>query len=173
MPALHYTSSTSSQPRINRPRHPPPRSSLPQKRIELVDSYARVIAMIEIEVEMDSDLPAAEVLGGCRAVQRREMQGMGVEGGVPPPASLLPAVGSVGASGLPRLLGLRCSTCTVGPVAWPPTAAACPPAACPPRAGAGIEEQIARLSEIESLQEEWQIQVCVGGVCLCVGGGSG
>ena len=35
----------------------------PQKRIELVDSYARVIAMIEIEVEMDSELPAAEVLG--------------------------------------------------------------------------------------------------------------
>ena len=28
-----------------------------------------------------------------------------------------------------------------------------------PRAAAGIEEQIARLSEIESLQEEWQIQV--------------
>jgi hypothetical protein len=28
-----------------------------------VDSYARVIAMIEIEVEMDADLPAAEVLG--------------------------------------------------------------------------------------------------------------
>jgi hypothetical protein len=28
-----------------------------------VDSYARVIAMIEIEVEMDSELPAAEVLG--------------------------------------------------------------------------------------------------------------
>jgi hypothetical protein len=55
-----------------------------QKRIELVDAYARVIAMIEIEVEMDTDLPAAEVLG--------------------------------------------------------------------------IEQQIARLSEIESLQEEWQIQ---------------
>lgn len=35
----------------------------PQKRIELVDAYARVIAMIEIEVEMDTDLPAAEVLG--------------------------------------------------------------------------------------------------------------
>ncbi|PSC68405.1 SET domain-containing [Micractinium conductrix] len=34
-----------------------------QKRIELVDAYARVIAMIEIEVEMDADLPAAEVLG--------------------------------------------------------------------------------------------------------------
>ena len=34
-----------------------------QKRIELVDSYSRVKAMIEIEVEMDSDLPAAEVLG--------------------------------------------------------------------------------------------------------------
>lgn len=28
-----------------------------------MDSYARVIAMIEIEVEMDADLPAAEVLG--------------------------------------------------------------------------------------------------------------
>ncbi|KAL4420877.1 hypothetical protein ABPG77_002836 [Micractinium sp. CCAP 211/92] len=55
-----------------------------QRRIELVDQYARVIAMIEIEVEMDADLPAAEVLG--------------------------------------------------------------------------IEEQILRLSEIESLQEEWQIQ---------------
>ncbi|KAI3436374.1 hypothetical protein D9Q98_002427 [Chlorella vulgaris] len=55
-----------------------------QKRIELVDSYARVIAMIEIEVEMEADLPAAEVLG--------------------------------------------------------------------------IEQQIQRLSEIESLQEEWQIQ---------------
>lgn len=42
--------------------HCPPTAPL-QKRIELVDAYARVIAMIEIEVEMDTDLPAAEVLG--------------------------------------------------------------------------------------------------------------
>lgn len=42
----------------------PPLPPSPQKRIELVDSYARVIAMIEIEVEMEADLPAAEVLGG-------------------------------------------------------------------------------------------------------------
>jgi hypothetical protein len=47
------------------------------------------------------------------------------------------------------------------PLAWPTAAACCLP---PPCAAAGIEEQIARLSEIESLQEEWQIQVggCAG-----------
>ncbi|GAB4823249.1 hypothetical protein N2152v2_010295 [Parachlorella kessleri] len=55
-----------------------------QKRVEMVDAYARVIAMIEIEVEMETQVPEAEVLG--------------------------------------------------------------------------IEEQIARLTEIEGLQEEWQVQ---------------
>jgi hypothetical protein len=34
-----------------------------QKRIELVDAYARVVNMIEIEVEMDTEVPVAEVLG--------------------------------------------------------------------------------------------------------------
>ena len=31
--------------------------------MELVDAYARVIAMIEIEVEMETQVPEAEVLG--------------------------------------------------------------------------------------------------------------
>jgi hypothetical protein len=46
------------------------------------------------------------------------------------------------------------------PLAWP-NAPRLLPACClaPPCATAGIEEQIARLSEIESLKEEWQIQV--------------
>lgn len=38
-----------------------------QKRVELVDAYARVINMIEIEVEMETQVPAAEVLGGSWA----------------------------------------------------------------------------------------------------------
>lgn len=100
----------------------PPHHGLPtplQKRIELVDSYARVIAMIEIEVEMDADLPAAEVLGESRG---------GKQGGRMQLAS----------GGLPRLHLLT------HPSLPPPST--------------GIEEQIARLSEIESLQEEWQIQ---------------
>jgi hypothetical protein len=33
------------------------------KRVEMVDAYARVISMIEIEVEMETEVPAAEVQG--------------------------------------------------------------------------------------------------------------
>lgn len=117
-----------------------------QRRIELVDSYARVIAMIEIEVEMDADLPAAEVLGECAPCPRlvlptRHRPGatdaamVCVLTGRPHPSCRQKAQRCVS----PLLVLHMCCCRTVPP--------------------AGIEEQILRLSEIESLQEEWQIQV--------------
>lgn len=33
------------------------------KRLELIEGYSRVVNMIEIEVEMDTELPQAELLG--------------------------------------------------------------------------------------------------------------
>lgn len=33
------------------------------KRLELIERYSRVVNMIEIEVEIDSELPAAELMG--------------------------------------------------------------------------------------------------------------
>lgn len=117
-----------------------------QRRIELVDSYARVIAMIEIEVEMDADLPAAEVLGECaprpRLVLRTRHRPGATDAamvcvltGRPHPSCRQKAQRRVS----PLLVLHMCCCRTVPP--------------------AGIEEQILRLSEIESLQEEWQIQV--------------
>lgn len=43
-----------------------------KKRIQLADAYARVISMIEIEVEMETEVPAAEVLGIAEQIQRLE-----------------------------------------------------------------------------------------------------
>lgn len=99
----------------------------------------QVIAMIEIEVEMDSDLPAAEVLGAwCGWL----------------------------ADGSAALHGDALST----PLGHALLDTLLPPP--PPPHPAGIEEQIQRLSEIESLQEEWQLQVGgAGGACRGAGGG--
>lgn len=116
-----------------------------QKRIELVDAYARVIAMIEIEVEMDTDLPAAEVLGACDGLVA---WGSGWPEGVQGCRLHEPMqVPEARVHSTQACLPLCCCPSTHTPTH--------PPCACT----AGIEQQIARLSEIESLQEEWQIQV--------------
>lgn len=48
-----------------------------QKVVELVDAYARVLSMIEIEVEMESEVPAAEVLGIEQQIARlSEIEGL-------------------------------------------------------------------------------------------------
>lgn len=170
-------------PQISTPStHPPPQphpsrpSPAPQRRIELVDSYARVIAMIEIEVEMDADLPAAEVLGECaccaclRCVAAGAIECAGCmrgPDGAGGGASFLFAGGACaplpqGAGRQFRAGGPRCGRCLTLPGAA--LCAASPPSPHPtpthsPNLLAGIEEQILRLTEIESLQEEWQIQV--------------
>eukprot|EP00887_Chlorella_sp_A99_P006770 scaffold3.g6770.t1 len=50
---------------------------LERKVVELVDAYARVLSMIEIEVEMESEVPAAEVLGIEQQIARlSEIEGL-------------------------------------------------------------------------------------------------
>ncbi len=47
------------------------------QRLELLDGYGRVMNMIEIEVEMDSELPQAEVEGiELQIVQLAELEGL-------------------------------------------------------------------------------------------------
>ncbi|XP_050227316.1 uncharacterized protein LOC126676973 isoform X2 [Mercurialis annua] len=48
-------------------------------RIELIDSYARISSMIEIEVEMDSDVLAAEAVGNVEAIAEQIQQIMELE----------------------------------------------------------------------------------------------
>ncbi|KAK8520924.1 hypothetical protein V6N13_077057 [Hibiscus sabdariffa] len=48
-------------------------------RIELIDSYARISSMIEIEVEMDSDVLAAEAAGNAETIAEQIQQIMELE----------------------------------------------------------------------------------------------
>ncbi|KAJ6946067.1 hypothetical protein NC651_000979 [Populus alba x Populus x berolinensis] len=48
-------------------------------RIELIDSYARISSMIEIEVEMDSDVLAAEALSNVESIAEQIQQIMELE----------------------------------------------------------------------------------------------
>ncbi|CAL1373596.1 unnamed protein product [Linum trigynum] len=48
-------------------------------RIELIDSYARISSMIEIEVEMDSDVLAAEAVGNAESIAEQIEQIMELE----------------------------------------------------------------------------------------------
>ncbi|XP_021894812.1 uncharacterized protein LOC110812359 isoform X2 [Carica papaya] len=48
-------------------------------RIELIDSYARISSMIEIEVEMDSDVLAAEAVGNTEMIAEQIQQMMELE----------------------------------------------------------------------------------------------
>ncbi|WOL11070.1 hypothetical protein Cni_G19831 [Canna indica] len=48
-------------------------------RIELIDSYARISSMIEIEVEMDSDVLAAEAVGNAENIAQQIQQIMEIE----------------------------------------------------------------------------------------------
>ncbi|GMJ06200.1 hypothetical protein like AT1G64430 [Hibiscus trionum] len=48
-------------------------------RIELIDSYARISSMIEIEVEMDSDVLAAEAAGNTETIAEQIQQIMELE----------------------------------------------------------------------------------------------
>ncbi|CAK9163076.1 unnamed protein product [Ilex paraguariensis] len=50
-----------------------------KKRIELIESYARVSSMIEIEVEMDSDVLAAEVASNAESIAEQIQQIMELE----------------------------------------------------------------------------------------------
>lgn len=49
------------------------------KRIELIESYARISSMIEIEVEMDSDVLAAEVASNAENIAEQIRQIMEIE----------------------------------------------------------------------------------------------
>ncbi|XP_054823525.1 uncharacterized protein LOC129321685 isoform X2 [Prosopis cineraria] len=48
-------------------------------RIELIDSYARISSMIEIEVEMDTDVPAAETVSNADNIMEQIQQIMELE----------------------------------------------------------------------------------------------
>ncbi|KAF7828135.1 PPR superfamily protein [Senna tora] len=48
-------------------------------RIELIDSYARISSMIEIEVEMDTDVPAAETASNADSIMDQIQQTMELE----------------------------------------------------------------------------------------------
>ncbi|XP_028794831.1 uncharacterized protein LOC114750399 isoform X1 [Neltuma alba] len=48
-------------------------------RIELIDSYARISSMIEIEVEMDTDVPAAETASNADSIMEQIQQIMELE----------------------------------------------------------------------------------------------
>lgn len=48
-------------------------------RIELIDSYARISSMIEIEVEMDSDVLVAEAASNAEAIAEQIQQTMELE----------------------------------------------------------------------------------------------
>ncbi|KAL8141591.1 hypothetical protein V2J09_014623 [Rumex salicifolius] len=48
-------------------------------RIELIDSYARISSMIEIEVEMDTDVPAAESASNIESIASQIEQIMELE----------------------------------------------------------------------------------------------
>ncbi|CAL5437717.1 unnamed protein product [Camellia sinensis] len=50
-----------------------------RKRIELIDSYARISSMIEIEVEMDSDVLAAEAASNAESIAEQIQQIMEIE----------------------------------------------------------------------------------------------
>ncbi|XAR70168.1 hypothetical protein NMG60_11026942 [Bertholletia excelsa] len=50
-----------------------------RKRIELIDSYARISSMIEIEVEMDSDVLAAEAASNAESIAEQIQQIMELE----------------------------------------------------------------------------------------------
>lgn len=50
-----------------------------RKRIELIDSYARISSMIEIEVEMDSDVLAAEAASNAENIAEQIQQIMELE----------------------------------------------------------------------------------------------
>ncbi|KAI4370302.1 hypothetical protein MLD38_018666 [Melastoma candidum] len=48
-------------------------------RIELIESYARISSMIEVEVEMDSNVLAAEAVGNADNVAQQIQQLMEIE----------------------------------------------------------------------------------------------
>lgn len=48
-------------------------------RIELIDSFARISSMIEIEVEMDTDVPAAEAASNVESIAKQIQQIMELE----------------------------------------------------------------------------------------------
>lgn len=48
-------------------------------RIELIDSYARISSMIEIEIEMDSDVLAAESVSSAESISEQIQQIMELE----------------------------------------------------------------------------------------------
>lgn len=50
-----------------------------KQRIELIESYARISSMIEIEVEMESDVIAAEAASSVERVSERIEQIMALE----------------------------------------------------------------------------------------------
>ncbi|KAI7989333.1 hypothetical protein LOK49_LG13G01005 [Camellia lanceoleosa] len=50
-----------------------------RKRIELIDNYARISSMIEIEVEMDSDVLAAEAASNAESIAEQIQQIMEIE----------------------------------------------------------------------------------------------